>query len=114
MKFSSIVLLLSFIIIVFASCDVCSGERPVITFVNNGMCNCEVIISEYDTRYVLGDQSIEVTLFPESYDLSANCNSSAYLNDQLTILEQIACDLNPGWSTSVELVCGDEYTFIIN
>ena len=114
MKFSSLALLLSFFVIGFASCDLCPGERPVITFVNDGICNCDVTISEDDTRHVLGGQSIEVTLFDGSYDLSANCNSSAYLNEQLTLLEQIACDLNPGWSTSVELVCGDEHTFTIN
>ena len=27
---------------------------------------------------------------------------------------EIGCDLNQSWSTSVELVCGDEHTFTIN
>ena len=79
MKFPSYALILSFFVIGFASCDLCPGERPVITF-----------------------------------DLSANCNSAAYLNDQLSLLEQIACDLNTDWSASVELVCGDEHTFTVN
>ena len=114
MKLFKNTLLLWLVIIGFQSCDLCPGERPVITFVNNGYCNCDVTISENDERYVLGGQSIEVTLFEGSYDLSANCTSSAYLNDQLSIIEQIGCDLNPSWSTSVELVCGDEHTFTIN
>ena len=114
MKFSSYVLLLSFFAIGFASCDLCQGERPVITFENNGICNCDVTISEGDVRHVLAGQSIEVTLYPGSYDLSANCNSAAYLNDQLSLLKQIACDLNADWSVSLELVCGDEHTFTVN
>ena len=74
----------------------------------------KVSISDNDVRHVLGGQSIEVTLFSGSYDFSADCSSNAYQNDQLTLIEQIACDLNADWSTSVELVCGDEHTFTIN
>ena len=114
MKFSSYVLLLSFFAIGFASCDLCPGERPVITFENDGICNCDVTISEGDVRHVLAGQSIEVNLYPGSYDLSANCNSAAYLNHQLSLLKQIACDLNADWSVSLELVCGDEHTFTVN
>ncbi|MBM71686.1 MAG: hypothetical protein CL847_02750 [Crocinitomicaceae bacterium] len=114
MKLIKNTLLLLLVILGFQSCDLCPGERPVIIFVNNGYCNCDVTISENDERHVLGGESIEVTLFSGSYDLSANCTSSAYLNDQLSILEQIGCDLNQSWSTSVELVCGDEYTFTVN
>ena len=36
-----------------------SGERPVITFENDGICNCDVTISEGDVRHVLAGQSIE-------------------------------------------------------
>ncbi len=114
MKLLKNAILLSLVIIGFQSCDLCPGERPVITFENTGFCNCDVTISDGDVRHVLGGQSIEVTLFAGSYDLSANCNSNAYLNDQLTTLEQIACDLNGDWSASVELVCGDEHTFTVN
>lgn len=114
MNFIKNATLLAILAIAFHSCDLCPGERPVITFVNDGYCNCDVTISDGDVRHVLGYQSIEVTLFSGSYDLSANCNSDAYLNDQLTTLEQIGCDLNPDWDASVELVCGDTHTFTIN
>ncbi len=114
MKLSKLTILLSAFAISVQSCDLCPGDKPVITFVNNGFCNCDVTISDSDTRHVLAGQSIDVSLFAGSYDLSANCNSNAYLNDQLKTLEQIACDLNGDWSASVELVCGDEQTFTIN
>ena len=114
MKLTKLTVLFVAILIGAQSCDLCPGDKPVITFVNNGFCNCDVTITDSDTRYILGGQSIEVSLHAGSYDLSANCNSNAYLNDQLTTLEQIACDLNFNWSTSVEVVCGDEHTFIIN
>ena len=114
MKLSKLTILFATILIGSQSCDLCPGDKPVITFVNNGFCNCDVTITDSDTRHVLGGQSIEVSLHAGSYDLSANCNSNAYLNEQLTTLEQIACDLNSNWSTSVELVCGDEHTFTIN
>ena len=114
MKHLKNILLLSLVIICFQSCELCPGERPVITFVNNGFCNCDVTISDNDVRHVLGGQSIEVTLFSGSYDFSADCSSNAYQNNQLTLIEQIACDLNADWSTSVELVCGDEHTFTVN
>ena len=114
MKIRTYTLLLALLAIGFQSCDLCQGERPVITFVNNGFCNCDVVISDTDTRHVLGGQTIEVTLFAGAYDFSANCNSNAYLNDQLSLLEQIACELNGDWETSVDLVCGDEHTFEVN
>ena len=114
MKFPTSVLLLSLFVFGFSSCELCPGERPVITFVNNGYCNCDVEISSNDTRYVLGNQSIEVTLFPGSYTFTANCTSTAYLNDEMSILEQIGCDLTSAWSTTVDLGCGDEFTYEVN
>ena len=114
MKLPTSVFLLSLFAFGFSSCEFCPGERPVVTFVNDGYCNCEVVVNDNDTRYVLGGQSIEVTLFPGSYDFTSNCNSSAYLNSELSILEQIGCDLTSAWSTTIDLGCDDEFTYEIN
>ena len=95
MKFSSFALLLSFFVIGFASGDLCPGERPVITFVNDGICNCDVTISEDDTRHVLGGQSIEVTLFAGSYNLSANA-TLATPKRPANSFRANRRDLNPG------------------
>lgn len=114
MKLRGTISLIAAGFLTLSSCDLCPGETPVITFVNNGYCNCDVHISETDTRHVLGGQSIEVSLWAGEYSMSADCSSNAYLNDQLTVLEQIGCDLNDGWSVDVDLVCGDEHTFVVN
>jgi hypothetical protein len=108
------VFLLSLFVFGFSSCELCPGERPVITFVNNGYCNCDVQVTNNDTRYVLGGNSVEVTLFPGSYVFIANCNSSAYLNNEMTLIEQIGCDLTSGWTTTIDLGCGDEFTYEVN
>lgn len=114
MKLSAPITLIAAGLLALSSCDLCPGETPVVTFVNNGYCNCDIHISASDTRHVLGGQSIEVSLLAGEYSISADCSSNAYLNDQLTTLEQIGCDLNNQWSVELDLVCGDTHTFVVN
>ena len=109
MKLSTPITFIAASLLALNSCDLCPGETPVVTFVNNGYCNCDIYISETDTRHVLGGQSIEVTLWSGEYSISADCSSNAYLNDQLTTLEQIGCDLNNQWSVELDLVCRHTY-----
>jgi hypothetical protein len=114
MKLSTPITFIAASLLALNSCDLCPGENPVVTFVNNGYCNCDIQISETDTRHVLGGQSIEVTFWAGEYSISADCSSNAYLNNQLTTLEQIGCDLNDQWSVELDLVCGDTHTFEVN
>ena len=90
MELSKLTLLLVTILIGSQSYDLCPGDKPVVTFVNDGMCNCKVSISENETLEVQSGQKLSLSLFNGSYDFKSNCSSDAFLNDQKSTLEQIA------------------------